>query len=226
MKFRDASEIENMYSAVAHIPPKQYNLRYLDAPIYVPPGNIKKALLDFSEIGRILNNEFSLVGGKPYDCSIVDIEILRAGLFGDFELCILSDYDVPFERHIHNNPEKKKVMKKISIVANNYLTLLAPQRDSDILEVSDHEDQVQIDTARNAGCKYIISSDYHFLNQTEKEPIGISPEAFAKMHGISFGWERSLNFVDIPPERPYTSKNSLSFVDFMNPDLIKLARGS
>lgn len=223
---REASEIENLYSAIDLIEPKQYGLRYLKTPIYVPPKNgEKKFLIDFSEIGRILNNEVSPVGGKIYHSSTVDVEILRAALFGDFELCILYDYDSPFKKHVSETPEKKNVMKKIASITNNYMTLLDPKMENCALEVFDPEDQNQINAARRTGCKYIITSDYHLLCH-DKDPVGITPEAFAKMHNIQFWQDDLLNFVYEPPEKSFMPANHLSFADFMNNDLLKIAYGS
>lgn len=199
---RGASEIEHMYRAVAQVKHKYYNHRYLNSEIYLPPVKIKRALLDFTELGRILNRELTVVGEQIYDCCNVDIEILEGGLYGDFELCILDDYEVPFQRHMRGHPEKKEVMRRFSIIACNYMTLLAPHMDSMFLEVGDFEDQHQIDTAKRAGCDCIITSDHHLLQLTAKKPVGITPEAFAKLCGISFEAGASfLRFAEGIPEK-------------------------
>ena len=186
-------EIDRLRDALTFVKPRYCNHLYLNEPLCELNKNLKNALLDRTEVGRVLYRERVLLGWDTYDCANTDIKLLEGCLRGDFELAILDDYERPFKNSIKQGP-KKEVMRRFSIIANNYMNVFDQWPETEVVEGLDFEDSCQIAAAEAYDCDCIITSDAHLLQRWNAEPLCVSPEAFLKMHGINNGWNTRFNF--------------------------------
>jgi len=185
-------EIDLLRDALTLVKPRYCTHLYLKEPLCELKKDINRALLDRTEVGRLLYRERVLLGRDMYDCANTDIKILAGCLRGDFELAILDNYEVPFEKDIKG--PKKEVMKRFSIIANNYMNVFDRCPGTKVAEGLDFEDSCQLAAAEEYGCDCIITSDAHLLQRWNAEPLCISPESFLKMCGINNGWNTRFNF--------------------------------